>query len=123
MAKTNYKSVDEYISTFSKDIQEKLNKLRKIINEEIPDRTETISYQIPCIKVNGKFVIYFSGWKNHISLYPIPPGPEEFKQEIKPFIKGKGTLQFPYEKELPFNLIKKIATYSKEAHANRQRSY
>jgi uncharacterized protein YdhG (YjbR/CyaY superfamily) len=122
--KISYKTIDEYIKTFPNEIQEKLVTIRNLIKENIPqDATETISYQIPTFKLNGKYVIYFAGYKNHLSIYPIPQGPESYKKEIEPFVKGKGTLQFPNDKELPVNTIKKVIKYSVEAHRNRSKNY
>lgn len=122
--RSDFKSIDEYIKTFPKEIQKRLNVIRKLIKQEAPNEaTEAISYQIPCFKLNEKFIIYFAGYKNHISIYPIPPGPKTFIDEITPFIKGKGTLQFSNIEELPIELIKKVIKYSLEANLERTKSY
>lgn len=123
MAKTDFKSIDEYISTFPEDIADKLNQVRKIMGDELPDAVETISYQIPCFKQNGKYVIYFAGYKNHLGVYPIPPGDKDFQKEIEPYVKGKGTLQFSNDKELPVELIKKVTKKALKANIERTKSY
>lgn len=124
MAKTDFKSIDEYISTFPDEIAQKLLAIKKLIKENVPsDAKETISYQIPCFKLNGKFIIYFAGYKNHTSVYPIPQGTKEFQKEIEPFVKGKGTLQFPNNKDLPISIIKNVIKYSVEANAQRTKSH
>lgn len=105
----HFESVDEYISIFPVDVQEILENIRKLIKETAPEATETISYQIPTFKTNGHFLIYYAAFKNHVSVYPITTGMKrELKEEIEPFVKGKGTLQFPLSKPIPYDLIKKI---------------
>lgn len=124
MARSNFQSVDEYISIFPDEIQKRLQLIRKLIKENVPDDAEeTISYQIPTFKLNGKFIIYFAGFKNHTSIYPIPPGPKDFKKDISEYIKGRGTLQFSNKKDLPIDLIKEVIKYSLEANLERTKTY
>ena len=101
-------SIDEYIDTFPKDIQTVLRQVRKTIKAAAPKAGEKISYGIPTFTLNGKYLIYFAGWKHHISIYPIPIGDDAFNQEIAPYISGKGTLKFPIDKPMPLKLITKI---------------
>lgn len=120
MRKIGYTTIDEYINTFPKNIQDKLKQIRKTIKENLPHETsEAISYQIPVFKLNGKYVIYFAGFKNHVSIYPIPKGPESFRKRVEPYIKGKGTLQFQLNHELPMGVIKKVIKLSYEANLER----
>ena len=113
-------TIDDYIKPFPESTKTILNKIHSIIKDILPkDAIETISYGIPTFKLNGKFVIYFAGYAKHISLYPIPHGDEDFRQEIAPFIKGKGTLQFPLDKPIPYDLIKKVAKQSLIANLER----
>ncbi|HRN69671.1 MAG TPA: DUF1801 domain-containing protein [Candidatus Woesebacteria bacterium] len=114
-----YTNIDEYIANFPEETQLILQKIRKIGHELISHAEETISYGIPTLKLNGKYVFYFAGYKEHISVYPILQVPEEFFKKIQPFIKGKGTLQFPLSKPIPFNLIKQFVKYSLQAHTER----
>ncbi len=74
----------------------------------VPKAEEKISYGIPTFTLNGKYLIYFAGWKHHISIYPIPVGDEALNQEIAPYVSGKGTLKFPIGKPMPLKLITKI---------------
>ena len=106
--KVTFKSMDEYIGTFPEDIQKILEELRGTIKAAAPEAEETISYNIPTFKMNGRYLIYFAGWKNHISLYPIPVGSEAFNKQISKYAEGKGTLKFPIDKPLPLKLITKI---------------
>ena len=124
MTRTKFNSVQEYFKYFPPDIQKKLKLIRESIKSELPKEVvETISYQIPTFKLNGKYVIYYSAFTNHCSIYPIPKGPESFRKKIAPHVKGKGTLQFPHDKEIPTGLIKEITKYSLEANLNRAKSY
>ncbi len=110
MAKTNFQTIDEYIDTFPMDIQVILEKLRQTIRKAAPGSEETISYQIPAFKLHG-YLVYFAGWKQHISLYPVPRGDGAFKKEVSSYQTGKGTVQFPLDQPLPLGLIQKIVKY------------
>lgn len=124
MARSNFQSIDEYLSTFPEEIKRRLEEIRSLIKNNVPEESiESISYQIPCFKLNGKFIIYFAGYKNHTSIYPIPPAPDSFTKKLEPFIKGKGTLQFPNDKELPIDIIKEVIKYSLEANKKRAKTY
>jgi uncharacterized protein YdhG (YjbR/CyaY superfamily) len=106
--KVSFTSIDEYIATFPEDIRKILEELRATIKAAAPNAEEKISYNIPTFALNGKYLIYFAGWKNHVSLYPIPTGTEAFNKEISKYAEGKGTLKFPLDKPLPLKLITKI---------------
>jgi uncharacterized protein YdhG (YjbR/CyaY superfamily) len=106
--KTRHKTVDEYIRSFPEDVQKILEKLRLIIRKTAPGVEETISYGMPTFNIKGKYLIYFAAWKHHIAFYPVPSGTESFTREISPYVKGKGTLQFPLSKPLPYDLVEKI---------------
>lgn len=108
--KKSYKTIDEYINTFPKDIQKILTKLRKVINEAAPEAKEAISYQIPTFKLNGNLV-HFAGYKNHIGFYPTPSAINEFKNELGSFELSKGTIKFPIDKPIPFDLVRRIVEY------------
>jgi uncharacterized protein YdhG (YjbR/CyaY superfamily) len=101
-------SIDEYIDTFPEDVQPILKRVRRTIKAAAPQAGEKISYGIPTFTLNGKYLIYFAGWKHHISIYPIPVGDDAFNQEVAPYIAGKGTLKFTIDKPVPLKLITKI---------------
>lgn len=122
MAKTNFKSVDEYIKTFPGNVQKILKSVRKTIKEVIPGAEEIISYQIPAFKLNGSYLIYFAGWKNHISLYPKPRNNEALTKQLSVYKGGKGTVQFPLDKTIPLSLIKKIVKYRVKENSEIQKS-
>ena len=103
-------SIDAYLSTFPPEVQAKLEELRQTIRAAAPDATETISYNIPTFKQAGTYLIYFAGWKNHISVYPIPKADAELEQAIAPYREAKGTLKFPLDQPIPPDLIRRIVT-------------
>lgn len=118
------KSIDDYISSFPQEVQEKLKTLRDLIRSLVPDGTEeSISYGIPIFKLNGKYVVYFAGFKKHISIYPVLHTDEKLKKEIEPYIKGRGTLQFPLNKPLPQPLIRKVVKSLIKENQERVRRY
>ena len=106
--KAAFQSMDEYIASFPDDAQKTLEELRATIKAAAPESEETISYNIPTFTLNGKYLIYFAGWKNHIAIYPIPTGSDSFNKQVAKYVAGKGTLQFPIDKPLPLKLITKI---------------
>jgi uncharacterized protein YdhG (YjbR/CyaY superfamily) len=106
--KSKINSIDEYIDTFPEDVQPILKQVRRTIKAAAPQAGEKISYGIPTFTLNGKYLIYFAGWKHHISIYPIPVGDDAFNQEVAPYIAGKGTLKFTIDKPVPLKLITKI---------------
>ena len=103
-------TIDEYISSFPKDIQKMLEEIRSAIRKAAPDAVETISYGIPTFKLNGNLV-HFAAFKNHIGFYPTPNGIEEFEKELSVYKQGKGSVQFPLDKPLPLALITRIVKY------------
>ena len=107
-------NIDDYISDFSGETQKYLNEMRELIRKLAPDSVESISYAIPTFSLNGKYLVYFAGFKNHIGLYPTPVGMEAFKEELSNYKTGKGSVQFPLNKPLPIALITKIVKYQIE---------
>lgn len=107
-SKKEFTSVDEYIGTFPEDVQIILDEVRAIIKSIVPDAKEKISYQIAAFELNGKNLIHYAGWKNHISMYPVPEGTAAFNKEMANYVDGKGTIKFPLDKPMPMELIGKI---------------
>ena len=103
-------TIDEYIAGFPADIQEILQKIRKTIQEAAPEATEKISYQMPTFFLKGNLV-HFAGFKEHIGFYPVPSGIEKFKKELSVYKQGKGSVQFPLDKPMPYDLITKIVKF------------
>ena len=105
------KTIDDYIAGFPPDVQELLQKVRATIKKAAPKAEEMIRYKMPTFALNGKYLIYFAGYKKHISLYPAPIGNPEFAEEIAPYESGRGTLKFPLDKPIPFRLITRIVKF------------
>lgn len=106
--RSHFKTIDEYIAACPKDAQTVLEKVRQLVHELVPEAIETISYQIPCFKLNGKFVAYFAGWKDRIAFYPMPQSPAALVKELSPYLRNKRTISFPFSKPIPYDLVKKI---------------
>jgi uncharacterized protein YdhG (YjbR/CyaY superfamily) len=110
MAKTDFKSVNEYILSRPEAVRGILRRLRSIIRKAIPSAEEGISYQIPAYKVNGRPALYFAGWKEHYSLYPASTHlVAALKEDLAPYKLSKGTIRFPLSEPIPVKLIEKIA--------------
>ena len=108
--KKPFKTIDEYIATFPKNVQGILEEIRQTIRDSAPDAEEAISYQIPTFKLNGNLV-HFAAFKKHIGFYPAPSGIEVFKEELSQYEVSKGTVKFPIDKPMPLDLIVKIVKY------------
>ena len=108
--KKNFKTIDEYIATFPINIQSILQELRQVIKESAPNAEEAIRYQMPTFRLNGNLV-HFAAFKKHIGFYPTPSGTESFKNELSNYETSKGTIRFPLDKPIPFDLVKKIVKY------------
>jgi uncharacterized protein YdhG (YjbR/CyaY superfamily) len=108
--KKTFETIDEYISQFQPDVQEKLLSLRKIVKDVVPNAVERISYQMPTFALN-KNLVHFAAFKNHIGFYPGASGIAAFKEELSVYKGAKGSVQFPINDPLPFDLIKRIVKY------------
>jgi uncharacterized protein YdhG (YjbR/CyaY superfamily) len=111
-------SIDEYIAEFPAETQRVLDELRALIKASAPDATETISYAIPTFDLNGHLV-HFAGFAKHIGFYPTGSGIREFKEELKPYKSGKGSVQFPLGQPLPTDLIRRIVEFRVEENAGK----
>ncbi len=103
--------IDKYIIQFPDDVQQILNKIRKLIKENAPDAEERIAYGMPGYKTNKKPLVYFAAFKNHVGFYATPTGHHEFKSELSQYKQGKGSVQFPLNKPIPYQLIQKIVKF------------
>jgi uncharacterized protein YdhG (YjbR/CyaY superfamily) len=109
--KVPFNSVDDYIKSFPESVQKPLQQLRKTIRSAAPDAIEGFSYMMPAYKMNGKPLVYFAGYKNHIGFYATPTGHLAFAAELSKYKQGKGSVQFPLDKPMPLNLIKQIVKF------------
>jgi uncharacterized protein YdhG (YjbR/CyaY superfamily) len=111
MARLKFETIDQYINIFPSNVQGKLKAIRQAIKKAAPKATEGISYGIPTFYLNGKYVIYFAGFKEHVSLYPTSDGMVKAIKELEKFRVSKGTLRFPIDQPLPMGLIKKAIRF------------
>jgi uncharacterized protein YdhG (YjbR/CyaY superfamily) len=112
MAKTDFKSVKGYIASKPKEVRVVLEQVQRTIRKAIPDAEEAISYQIPAYRLNGRMALFFAGWKNHYSLYPLNEAlVAAFKEELTPYKLSKGTVRFPFSEPVPVRLIGRIAKF------------
>ena len=107
---TTPQNIDEYIAGFPNDVQELLQKIRMTIRKAAPDAEETINYQMPTFTLNGNLV-HFAAFKKHIGFYPTPSGIQTFKDELSVYEGAKGSVRFPLDKAIPFDLISKIVKF------------
>lgn len=106
-------NIDAYIAEFSSEIQPVMNEIRKAIREVAPEATEGISWAMPTFKIK-KILVQFAGFKNHIGFYPYPETIEHFKDELDGYKTSKGGIQFPYNKPIPIDLIRRIVGYNRD---------
>jgi uncharacterized protein YdhG (YjbR/CyaY superfamily) len=112
MAKTDFKSVDQYIAAQPASARSVLERVRNTIRKALPGAEEVISYQIPAYKLQGRIVVYFAGWKQHYSLYPCTaPVVAAFKDDLGSYEVSKGTIRFPLSGRVPAKLIRDIARF------------
>lgn len=104
-------TIDEYIASFPDDVKTLLEHMRQTIKKAAPTAEETISYQMPTFKLNGKNLVHFAAFKHHIGFYPIPSGITAFQKELSVYKQGKGSVQFPLDKPMPYDLVKKIVLF------------
>jgi uncharacterized protein YdhG (YjbR/CyaY superfamily) len=103
-------TVDQYIAAFSGDVKKRMQQLRKTIKAAAPKAEEVISYQMPGYKYLG-MLVYFAAYKNHIGFYPGAGGVLEFYKELSSFKSAKGSVQFPHDRPIPFEVISKIVKF------------
>ncbi|MCD2421733.1 DUF1801 domain-containing protein [Niabella pedocola] len=116
MAKTDFKTIDEYQNTFPAAVQERMQQIRRIIKEMAPEAEEVISYQIPAFRIGKQFLIYYSAYAKHISLSsPWSPALlKEFETELEGLKVSRSAIQLPSDKPLPTTFIKRLITFRKK---------
>jgi uncharacterized protein YdhG (YjbR/CyaY superfamily) len=123
MAKTNFKSVDDYIASQPEHVQNVLRRVRSAVRKALPRAEEVISYQLPAYKLRGGAVPYFAGWKQHYSLYPVTGETvRAFKDDLAGYKVNKGTVRFPLSERVPVRLIVRIAKFRAKEVAEREQA-
>jgi len=116
-------SIDAYIELFPEAVQAKLAAVREAIWEAAPKAAvETISYGMPTFKLNGRYLVYFAAYKQHIAVYPVPAGSAALAKALAPYVTGKGTARFALDKPLPLGLIKRMVKALARDHSGRERA-
>lgn len=105
------KTVEAYMASFPKDVQVLLKKVRATIRKAAPTAEEKISYGMPGYKYNGKVLAYFGGFKSHVGFFATPSANVAFKKELSSYKMGKGSIQFPFDRPIPYPLITKMIRY------------
>ncbi len=103
-------SIQEYFSYFTPEIQAKLQQMREILRQALPEAEEVISYHMPAFKTS-EVLVYYAAAKSHLGYYPTSSGVNNFKEELAGYVTSKGAIQFPYNQELPEQLIVAIAQF------------
>lgn len=103
-------TIDEYIAGFPKDVQVILKRIRSTVRKAAPGATEKISYQMPTFFLEGNLV-HFAAFKTHIGFYPVPTGIEKFQKELSAYEVGKGSVKFPFDEPIPYELIENIVKF------------
>jgi uncharacterized protein YdhG (YjbR/CyaY superfamily) len=109
-AQTAPGTIDEYIAGFPQDVQAILQKVRMTIRKAAPKAEETIKYRMPTFTLNGNLV-YFAAFQKHIGFYPVPSGIAKFEKELSVYQQGKGSVQFPLDQPIPYDLISRIVKF------------
>ena len=107
-------TIASYFAKFPETSQKRMQQIRTLIMEKAPEAQESISYGMPAYKTNGKPLIYFAAFKNHIGLYATPSGHTHFADALSRYKQGKGSVQFPNEQPLPLDLIAEIIAFRVE---------
>lgn len=103
-------TIDDYIEQAPDEVREILQTLRGIIREEAPEAQEAIKYQMPTFVLNGNLV-HFAAFQHHIGFYPVPSGITAFQEELAAYKQGKGSVQFPLNQPMPYDLIRRIVRF------------
>ena len=124
MAKTDYKTIEEYHKLFSGDTLKRMQTIRELVHKVAPEVEEVISYQIPAFKLGDKYhLIYYCAFPKHLTISS--PWSEamlkEFEVELKDYKVSKSAIQLPLGKPLPLDLIKRILEFRKKEFEARKK--
>jgi uncharacterized protein YdhG (YjbR/CyaY superfamily) len=114
-----FATVDEYIDSFPGPVAERLQTIRRITRDVVPAAGERISYGIAAATLGGRDIIFYSGWKRHVALYPVPHGNEALDSDLAVHRAGRGTLQFPHDRPLPEDLLRRVVAALTDDRAGR----
>jgi uncharacterized protein YdhG (YjbR/CyaY superfamily) len=117
MTEQKFASIDDYLDSLSPEVRAAVEEVRAIVNAEVPDGEETISYHMPTVRRGGQAVVHYAGWKKHVSIYPEPDTEQhpDVGRELAPYSGGKGTLKFPLDQPLPRELVAQVVRLLSDA--------
>ena len=104
-------AIDEYIAAFPPNVRRILKKVRASIRSAAPGASEGISYRIPTYKLNGRPLVYFAGFQEHIGFYPPVKGDPKLEKDVSPYANEKGNLRFPLDQRIPYALISRVVRF------------
>lgn len=110
-----FASIDDYIRSFPESTAVVLSELRRVAHRAVPGAREAITYDIPTLTLAGRKVIHFAAWKQHVSVYPVPAGDEEYERRMAPYRSGRGTAKFPLDQPVPYDLVEQMAALLAQA--------
>ncbi|MFY0673213.1 MAG: DUF1801 domain-containing protein [Bacteroidia bacterium] len=117
-AMPNYSTIDDYIADQKEEAKPHLIQLRALINEVVPECKELLNYKVPSFtlvpKGKGEQQLMFAAYANFIGFYPFDKTMQVFAEKLKDYKQGKGSVQFPYKKQLPIDLIKSMVKYRRD---------
>jgi uncharacterized protein YdhG (YjbR/CyaY superfamily) len=122
IARIKFNDIDTYIASFPAETQQLLSQMRATIRTAAPEAAETINYGMPTFTLKGNLV-HFAAFKNHIGFYPTPSGIEKFKKELSAYEGAKGSVKFPVDKPIPFNLIAEIVKFRVKENLERSKTH
>ena len=102
---------EDYFHDFPEEVRQRLQTMRTIIQGVAPEATEAISYAIPTFKLKGKNLVHFAGYARHVGFYPGSRALEFFQSELSDYKTSKGTVQFPHDRDLPLDLVKRMTEF------------
>ena len=108
MTATRFDTVQEYLDSFPDDTKTVLHRIQQSVRSVIPNSDEVISYGIPTYRLEGRAVVHFAGWRNHVSIYPVPDADDRTEKALAPYRHARGTLQFALDEDVPYELIERV---------------
>jgi uncharacterized protein YdhG (YjbR/CyaY superfamily) len=120
VAMKNFSTVDEYVSALRGDARERLESLRKVIRQAAPQAEEVIHYNMPAFESNG-MLVWYAAFRRHVGFYPRASAIAAFKRELASYKTSKGAIQFPIEKDIPSDLVRKIVRFRLQENEQKTR--
>ena len=111
LLRDQFATINEYIAAFPPEVQEKLQGIRAVIRRAAPDAEEAIRYGIPTFRLAGNNLVHFAAFKDHLSFFPTPSGVAKFREELSSYKMSKGTIQFPLDEPVPYDLVERITQF------------